>query len=83
MADSVAAGLVMAALTRATATRFTEARAFTPNPECIPAASEVLVTAETLEGFPRAGGPALEVAGSMEVGPMAVADGTRRLQVFG
>lgn len=77
MADPVTAGMVTAGLTRAAATRFTEARASTPNPECIPAASEVLVTAETLEGFPRAGGPASEAAGSMEVGPMAVADGTR------
>ena len=79
-ADSIAvtsAEAASATATSATAMRFTEVRAFTVSQECTLARSVALITAEMSEAFPPAGGPALEVAASMEVVPMAVADGTR------
>src|ERR1700730_7739307 len=76
MGDSAMATLTTAAST--TAMRSTVVRTFTPNQGRTPARSVALITAETSEGFPHAGGRALEVvAVSTEVVPMAVAGGTR------
>src|SRR5712664_3477872 len=71
---------IMAILTTAAsavATHSTAVRAPTGSQECTPARSVGLITAEMSEAFPPAGDRALEVAASMEVVPMAVADGTR------
>jgi hypothetical protein len=73
MVDSVTATLAMGALTMAT--HFTEARAFMRSQEGTRAGSVVLVTAETLTAFLRAGTPALEAVASMAVVPMVVAGG--------
>jgi hypothetical protein len=54
------------------ATHFTEARAFMRSQEGTRAGSVVLVTAEMLTAFLRAGTPALEAVASMAVVPMAV-----------
>ena len=57
---------------------FTRARAFTLIQVHAPARSVASITAAMSEAFPPAGGRASEVAAaSMEVVPMAVADGTR------
>src|SRR5713101_6624523 len=68
---------VSATAVLATATCSTEVRASTGSQERTPARSVALITAEMSEAFPPGGGRALEVAASMEVVPMAVADGTR------
>jgi hypothetical protein len=70
MADSITATLATGALTMAT--HFTEARAFMRSQEGTRAGSVVLVTAEMLAAFLRAGTPALEAVASMAVVPMAV-----------
>src|ERR1700720_2287717 len=78
LAVAVSAIATLTAQTPATETRSTVGRAFTRHRERTRARWVDLITAEMSEGFPRAGGRALEVAAaSMEVVPMAVAGGTR------
>jgi len=78
MGGSAMAALTTAALTMAaTATHFTEVRAFMRNQERTRAGSVALITAEILEDFLRAGTPALRAAASMAVVRMVAVGGTR------